>query len=116
MTRRTNPLGFSILVFASLVALAAASGARTRVDEAADHVLTGDITVVDRVANTITVRGEDGELTTLLVTDATALGDDARHIALDDLVKGDRVAVEWDDRTGRNVATYLEVVDEVGPR
>jgi len=84
------------------------------VEEAIDHALSGDVTVVDPIASTFTVRDEDGQLTTLVVDDDTALWEDNESIGLADLAKGDRVTVEWNDRSGRNRVTYLEVVEDPG--
>jgi hypothetical protein len=95
-----------------VVGFAATADAATRVVESTDHVLTGDVTLVDPIAKTVTVRDDDGQLITIVVTVATSVADGARHSGLSDLKAGDRVVVDWDDRTGRNLATYLEVVDE----
>lgn len=115
MERGVARSAFTALAVVVLAAVASAASAQTRVEETVDHALTGDVTVVDPVAGTVTVGDVSGQLTTLVVNDATTLLKDDVHIGIDDLVKGDRVVVEWDDRTGRNLATYLEVVEPAAP-
>lgn len=115
MTYRTNAIRSIAGVLGALMLFAAAGAAQTRVDESVDHALSGAVEVVDPVANLLTVRGEDGDLTTVVVTDETTVLKAARPIPLADLAKGDRVTVDWNDRTGRNLATYIEVVDVPAP-
>lgn len=108
---------WTILMCTALVGGLAVVGSTASADaarrvEATDHALTGDVTVVDPIESTLTVRDDGGQLTTIVVTGDTSVIDGARTTKLADLRPGDRVVVDWDDRTGRNLASYLEVVED----
>lgn len=114
MRRRLHRVGAIVLTLAVPWALVVANAEPLRAEDAIDHAISGDVTVVDPIANTFTVRDDDGQLTTLVVDDDTARWKDDESIGLADLAKGDRVAVEWNDWSGRNRVTYLEVVEDPG--
>jgi hypothetical protein len=116
MERRTGAIAFPIAVFALLVAVAAPGRAQPRADESVDHAHSGVVTVVDPVKDTFTLADRSGLPTTVVVDDETTLIKGSKRVALTDLAKGDHVVADWDDESGRNLATYVEVIEDPGTK
>lgn len=101
----------------SLVAglgMAAPGAAQERTQEAMERAASGTVTVVDVLGRTFSIRDADDQETTFAVDDDTTILEGGRHVALDRLQAGDRVAVDLDDRGGVQTATYVEVVEDPG--
>lgn len=104
-------------VFASFLglglALGAAPGALAQKleKEAASGAVSGTVLNTDTSAMLITIDGpnDDGGVYTL--DKAATLLNDKRKIALGDIQKGWSVTVNYDQREGKNVVTYLEVTE-----
>ena len=97
------------------VALAFAAGAQAQVKkkEDVDWALTGKIVSVDLAGKLLNLQeAGDGPVQSVAVDDKTTIMKGDAKIGLSDLKKGWHVAVDGDDREGRKVATYIEVVDE----
>ena len=116
MRRKIAAIAFPVAVFALLAAVAVPSLAQPRKTESVDHAYSGVITVVDPVANTFTVADRQGVPTTVAVVDTSTLIKGSKRVGLTDLKKGDHVVADWDDDTGRNVATYVEVIEDPGTK
>jgi hypothetical protein len=85
--------------------------AQTREKEAVSFVLTAQIESIDERAKSLTLKGANGEGGVYVVNDKTTIMSGNKKIALGDLKKGWRVAVNGDSVGGKNVATYMEVVE-----
>jgi len=94
-----------------LGAVAPHAGAQTRQKEAVNFVLTAQIESIDAKAKTLTLKGANGEGGVYEVDDQTTIMNGNKKIALGDLKKGWRLAVNGDKSSGKNVATYMEVVE-----
>ena len=101
----------TVCAAAALLALAPVAGSQTREKEAVNFVLTAQIESIDTAGKTLTLKGANGEGGTYLVNDKTTIMNGNKKIALGDLKKGWRVAVNGDTTAGKNVATYMEVVE-----
>ena len=109
---RSSRLGALLTITALAVfAIAHASAAQTREKEAVSFVLTAQIEVIDTAGKTLTLKGANGEGGVYAVNDKTTIMSGNKKIALTDLKKGWRVAVNGDNQGGKNVATYMEVVE-----
>lgn len=97
-----------------VVGLAIAAGARSQPveHEQVGTAFTGKVTSVDPDAKTVSVRGANGEqgVFHVLDEDTTIMSGD-EEVPLSALKRGDRVTIDADRREGRNVATYIEVVE-----
>jgi hypothetical protein len=98
-------------VAVALLALAPLAVAQTRTDEAVSFVLTAQIDSIDAKAKTLTLKGANGEGGVYVVDDKTTIMNGNKKIAFADLKKGWRLAVNGDKSSGKNVATYMEVVE-----
>lgn len=107
---KTRILG-AVIAAVTFFALAPRAPAQTRVDEAVNFVLTAEIDSIDVKAKTLTLKGANGEGGVYAVNDETTLMNGDKKVALGDLKKGWRVAVNGDKSSGKNVVTYLEVVE-----
>ena len=87
------------------------ASAQTVKKETADFLMTGEIVVVDATAKLITLKGANGESGVYKVNDATTIMNGNAKIPLSGLQKGARIAVNGDNKTGENIATYIEVVE-----
>ena len=105
---RVRSLG---MVVAAAVLAATLANAQTVEKETADFLMTGEIVVVDATAKLITLKGANGENGVYKVNDATTIMSGNAKIPLSGLQKGARVAINGDNKTGENVATYIEVVE-----
>ncbi len=105
----------AVFVLLAGLALAGPSAAQVRTQEPVDRAASGTITVVDTVARTVTVRDPEAKEATFRVNDDTTILEGGQRIRLDQLKKGDHVALDSDDHEGLDVATYIEVVDVPKP-
>ena len=97
-----------------LAAALAAGAALAQVGEpkeAADFALTGAVRAVDPAKHTLTLEGANREGGVLDVDPKATLENGDRKIGLADVKVGWRVVVNGDVRAGKQVVTYLEVVD-----
>lgn len=101
----------TVMAAAALLAFAPHASAQTREKEAVDFVLTAQIESIDAAAKTLTLKGANGEGGVYVVNDKTTIMNANKKIAFGDLKKGWRVAVNGDKSSGKNVATYMEVVE-----
>src|SRR5262245_59416428 len=110
---RNRLLQTAVAAFAAMALLGAAphAGAQMRKNESANFALTAQIESIDAKAKTLTLKGANGEGGVYVVNDKTTIMNGDKKIAFGDLKKGWRAAVNGDNTTGKNVATYLEVVE-----
>ena len=97
-----------------LAAALAAGAALAQVGEpkeAADFALTGAVKAVDAAKRTLTLEAANREGGVLDVDPKAMLENGDQKIGLADVKKGWRVVVNGDLRGGKQVVTYLEVVD-----
>jgi Cu/Ag efflux protein CusF len=95
-----------------LLVVAAGSQAQVRPKETTNTALTGQIKAIDAAKKTLTIEGANKEGGVYQVTDKTTIMDNSnKTIDLGGLKTGWWVAVTVDTVTGKNVATYIEVVD-----
>jgi len=71
----------------------------------------GAAQTIDTAGKTLTLKGANGEGGVYSVNEKTTIMSGDKKIALGDLKKGWRVAVNGDKLGGKNVATYMEVVE-----
>jgi len=109
---RISTHGPALLISALLAALAlsAPSAAQPRAEEKANLAVTGDVTAIDVVANTITIQSTLDEGVTYDVDGGTTIMSGASKIALGDLKTGWNVAANGHELRGRKVLTYIKVV------
>lgn len=112
-------------VVVSLAVAFAAGGAFAQVDktETATEAETGEIVALDAEAKTITVKGADEDAkvyvadpkVNVMSSKKGATGDQAKEtIDFTALKVGQQVVLNADLRDGKNVVTYIEVVDDPG--
>jgi glutathione synthase/RimK-type ligase-like ATP-grasp enzyme len=101
----------TVMVAVTLFAVAPLANAQTREKEAVGFVLTAQIESIDAAAKTLTLKGANGEGGVYVVNDKTTIMNANKKIAFSDLKKGWRLAVNGDKSSGKNVATYMEVVE-----
>jgi hypothetical protein len=99
------------LVAATFLAFAPQAGAQMREQEAVNFVLTAQIESIDAAAKTLTLKGANGEGGVYVINDKTTIMNQNKKIAFGDLKRGWRLAVNGDKSSGKNVATYVEVVE-----
>jgi hypothetical protein len=102
------------LFLVACLALAGSSSGQERKKEPVDRAVSGEVTVVDPIAHTLSLRDPEGRESTFRVNDDTTILVEDRRIPLDQIHAGDHVAVDVDNREGVDVATYIEVVE--GPK
>src|SRR5574338_710649 len=107
---KTRILG-AVIAAMTFLALAPRAGAQTRVEEAVTFVLTAQIASIDVKAKTLVLKGANGEGGVYAVNDETTIMNGDKKVALGDLKMGWRVAVNGDKSSGKNVVTYMEVVE-----
>ena len=90
--------------------LSHAAAAQPRAEEKANLAITGDVTAVDVIANTITIQSTLDEGVTYEVDGGTTIMSGARKLALGDLKTGWNVAANGHELRGRKVLTYIKVV------
>lgn len=105
---RVRRLGF---VFAAALLTVTLANAQTVKKETADFLMTGKIVVVDAASKLITLEGANGEKGVYKVNDATTIMSGNAKIPLSGLQKGSRIAINGDNTSGENIATYIEVVE-----
>ena len=105
---RSRKLG---IVFAAALLVATFANAQTVKKETADFLMTGKIVVVDASSKLITLEGANGEKGVYKVNDATTIMNSNAKIPLSALQVGSRIAINGDNKTGENIATYIEVVE-----
>ena len=108
---RARFFGSAFVALAVLFALPQVGAAQTREKEAVGFVLTAQIEAIDTAGKTLTLKGANGEGGVYSVNEKTTIMSGDKKIALGDLKKGWRVAVNGDKLGGKNVATYMEVVE-----
>jgi hypothetical protein len=96
---------------AALLIVALSANAQTVKKETADFLMTGKIVVVDAAAKLITLEGANGEKGVYKVNDATTIMSGNAKIPLSGLQTGSRIAINGDNKSGENIATYIEVVE-----
>ena len=100
-----------LVVLLAGLALAAPAAAQPRAEEKANIAVTGDVTAVDVVASTITLKGTfDDAGVTYDVDGGTTIMSGAQKIGLGDLKTGWNVAANGHELRGRKVLTYIKVV------
>ena len=107
---KTRARWLGMVVAAAFLATNLAS-AQTVKKETADFLMTGEIVVVDATAKLITLKGANGENGVYKLNDATTIMSGNAKIPPSSLQKGARIAINGDNKTGENVATYIEVVE-----
>jgi hypothetical protein len=104
-----------VSVLCSVALLLAASGiyAQPREEQSTDvgGQVTGEITAIDSAAKTLTVKGANKDGGVYLTNSYTTIMNGDKNISLSDLKKGWHVAVTSDQKSGKNVAQYITVVD-----
>ena len=104
-----------ISVLCSLMLLVAATGlhAQPRQEQSTDvgGQVTGEIMAIDSAAKTLTVKGANKDGGTYVTNAYTTIMNGDKAIGLTDLKKGWHVAVTSDQKSGKNVAQYITVVD-----
>lgn len=101
-----------IAALAVLLVAAAPGFAQVIKDETVNTARTGEITAVDMKARTVSLKEADGTASVISVDDKTTIMSSDKMIKLDGLHVGEWVAVDADTKDGKNVATYIEVVDD----
>lgn len=96
---------------AALFLCVSLASAQTVKKETADFLMTGEIVVVDAAAKLITLKGANGESGVYKVNDATTIMNGNAKIPLSGLQKGAQIAINGDNVSGENIATYIEVVE-----
>jgi hypothetical protein len=105
-------LARGLLVCAFLLGLGSLASAQVgEQKEAADFSMSGVVKAVDAAKSTITLEGANGEGGTLDVDPKAELQNQDKKIGLGDLKVGWQVAVDGDLRAGKQIVTYLEVVE-----
>jgi precorrin-6B methylase 2 len=104
-SRRLGALLAGALLVATFV------NAQTVKKETADFLMTGKIVAIDAASKLITLEGANGEKGVYKVNDATTIMNGNAKIALGGLQAGSRIAINGDNKTGENIATYIEVVE-----
>lgn len=79
--------------------------------EAASGAVSGTVLNTDTSAMLITIDGPNDDGGVYTVDEKATLLKDKRKIGLGDVQKGWSVAVNFDQRDGKNVVTYLEVTE-----
>ena len=103
----------SILFSIIIVVVAAGTQAQPRQEQSTDvgGQVTGEILAIDSAAKTLTVKGANKDGGVYLTNSYTTIMNGDKSIQLGDLKKGWHVAVTSDQKSGKNVAQYITVVD-----
>jgi hypothetical protein len=100
------------LFAAALMAGCGPGGQEEASVDAGPPAMTGEVLTVDAMTRTIELKGAAGESGAYRVDADAQILSGGSKIEFQDLAPGDRVAVDADERDGRMVATYIEVVEE----
>lgn len=93
--------------------LAAGADAQPVQEEQAGVAFTGQIVLVDASAKVLSLRGANGETGVFHVDDEkTTIMSGSKEVAFSDLHEGDWVAIDANASGKRQVATYIEVVED----
>ena len=98
-------------VLAAALLLATLANAQTVKKETADFLMTGKIVSIDEPSGLIKLEGANGEKGVYKVNDATTIMNGNAKIVLGRLQVGSRIAINGVNKTGENVASYIEVVE-----
>lgn len=103
-------LGLAVLAGLTLFVATTASAQEIK-KEAMDRSASGEIVAIDAAARSITLKGANDDGGVFYLNDETTIMSGDKKLGFGDLKKGQWVALDSDDHEGREVVTYLEVVD-----
>ncbi len=119
MKMRSAPRFIWTLLFGLMLAAAANVGVVTGAHaqaiqkETVGTAFTGEVTAVDAKAGTISVKGANDEKGTFHVdAKATTIMSGSQKVGLSALHAGEWITISADTRKGKQVATYIEVVED----
>lgn len=104
----------TVSVLCSLILLfAVAVRAQPRQEQTTDvgGQVTGEIMAIDHTVKTLTVKSANNDGGIYVTNNYTTIMNGDKAIGLSDLKKGWHVAVTSDQKSGKNVAQYITVVD-----
>ena len=96
----------SVLIVLSVVGL---SFAEEKKDSTKAMVVSGEVTAVDTAANTLTIKGKDGEVV-LATTDRTRF---AEGKTLADVKVGDKLSAKYSEKDGKMMAWKVMTKEEM---